>query len=320
MTTLANLWLRWEAFWDEREPPWSLGLLRILLGLCFVYDFVHLGALGLVQPLFAVGEAGGLSDALMREDEAFLYRLLPGTMTTAWLHYGTLLVSSILFTIGLLTRTSTLVLLIAWAEFASVMPHADRGIDTLSRLALLILVLSPAGKVFSVDALLRTGSVWGSGEPEPSWARKLVIGQIVLMYFDAGISKTGITWWPMGHFAALYFALQDPAVAAFDYSGFIRTLPAFFVTQLGTAGTMVYQLSYPFVLVLLWWRRHPDRAGRLGRVLVEWRAELLWIGVGFLFHVILGISMNLGIFPWAMLSLYPAWITPEGWKKLLRRG
>lgn len=317
---MRALWERWEVFWDEREPPWSLALVRFLLGLCFVYDFGHLGWLGLVQPMFAVAEAGGLSDALMREHPAFLYRALPGTMTTAWLHYGVLLGGSILLTIGLFTRTSAVVLLLAWSEFASVMPHADRGIDTLSRLALMILALSPAGKVLSVDALIRTGSPWGDGADEPSWARKLIIGQLVLMYFDAAISKTGITWWPMGHFAALYFALQDPAVAAYDYSGFIRTIPAFVVTAIGTASTMVYQMTYPLVLVLLWWRRHPERAGRLGRALVAWRVELLWIGVGFVFHILLGISMNLGIFPWAMLSLYPAFVTPEGWRKVLGRG
>src|SRR3546814_13837596 len=36
------------------------------------------------------------------------------------------------FVLGAFTRTSALVLLVGWAQFAAVLPAADRGIDTLS--------------------------------------------------------------------------------------------------------------------------------------------------------------------------------------------
>ncbi|MCB9688463.1 MAG: HTTM domain-containing protein [Alphaproteobacteria bacterium] len=317
MERLSRWWADWEAFWDEREHPLPVALVRIFLGLCFVYDFAHIWQLGLIEPLFVMAEAGGLSDGFMREDPVWLYRILPPTAWAGHLHHGILLLSAVTFTLGLFTRTSAVTLIAASATFSAIMPYSDRGIDSLARSALCILVFSPAGKTLSLDALIRTGSVFGDGRPEPMWARRLLIGQLVLMYFDAGISKTGITWWPMGHFSALYFALQDPAVAAYDYSSFIRKPFSFFMTQLGAAGTMVYQYTYPLVLLLLWWRRHPERAGRFGRLLVAWRVEYLWIGVGFLFHIILGFSMNLGIFPWAMMSLYPVWLTAGEWERIL---
>lgn len=315
---ISDLWGRWEAFWDEREHPVALGLVRILFGICLVYDLVHLWALDLVIPLFGVAEVGGFSDALMREHTPLLYRLLPGTEWVGRGHHTVMTLAALCFTAGFFTRTSAAILLFAWTQFVDVQPYADRGIDTLARLALVILMFSRAGEWGGLDAWWRTGSIWGDGAPVSAAPRRLLVFQLVLMYFCAGIQKTGITWWPMGHYAALYFALQDPAVAAFDFS-YVRRTPFFQLVQLGAAGTMVYQWTYPVVLLLMYWHRHPERAGRVASFAIRWRLEWLWIGVGGLFHLILGITMNLGIFPWAMLSLYPVWVKPDGWLAFGRR-
>jgi hypothetical protein len=314
---LGRWWERWEAFWDEREHPISLACVRILLGLCLLYDFLHLWRLGLVVPLFGVAGAGGFSDALMRDNTPWIYLLLPGTVWAARLHHAILVLSSATLTAGFFTRTSAAVLVIAWAQFAAVEPYSDRGIDTLGRLALCILAVSGAGQTLSLDALMRTGSLWGDGRLVSAAPRRLVILQLVAMYFGAGMQKVGITWWPMGHFGALYFALQDPAVSAHDFT-FLRRQPFFFLSQLGTAGTMVYQLTYPIVLLLFWWRRHPERGGRVADFARRWHLEWLWIVTGGIFHLSLAMTMNLGIFPWAMLALYPAWITPDRMLRALR--
>ena len=318
IASLRGAWADWEAFWDEREHPISLSLVRILLGLCWVYDFLHIWALDLVIPLFGPGEIGGFSDALMREDTPLMYRLLPGIELVARGHHAVMTLAALSILVGFFTRTSCVVLLVAWAQFVEVLPYADRGIDTLSRLALVVMMVSGAGRAYSIDALIRTGSLVGDGRPIFAYARRLLILQLVVMYFGAGIQKVGLTWWPMGHFAALYFSLLDPAVAAFDFR-WLRDQPWFFFTQVGTAVTMLYQLTYPLVLPLFWWRRHPERAGRFGRWAVRWHVEWLWIGIGGIFHVALAISMNLGIFPWAMLALYPAWLHPHEWLRIFRK-
>lgn len=315
---LARWWASWVDFWDEVEHPRSLALVRIGLALCLVYDFAHIWQLDLVLPLYGAADEVGLSDALMRKETPLFYRWMPGTADSARLLHAAMLLPAVSLLLGFFTRTSALVLLIAWAQFASIMPYADRGIDTLCRLIITLLVFAPSGAWLSVDAMIRTGSPWGDGKPVGAWARRLIIGQLVLMYFSAGILKNGMTWWPFGWFAALYFALQDPAVAAYDFS-FARNQPFFFFTQLGTMGTMLYQLTYPLVLVLMWWHRNPGRGGRIGALATRYRLELLWIGVGGGFHVILGLTMNLGIFPWAMLSLYPAFVHPDAWVKLADR-
>jgi hypothetical protein len=314
-----RLWADWEAFWDEREHPISLALVRILLGLCWSYDFLTIGWLDLVVPLFGVGEVGGFSDALIREGGTPLfYRLFPGTVASAHGLHAVMTLAALCVTVGFFTRTSCLVLLVAWAQFVDILPYADRGIDTLSRLTLLVLMCSGAGATLSVDARMRTGRFAGSGAPIFAYARRLLILQVVVMYFGAAVQKVGITWWPMGHFAALYFSLRDPAVAAWDFS-FLRHQPFFFFTQIGVVTTILYQGTYPLVLLLLWWRRHPGAGGWIGRLSNRWRLEWIWIGIGGLFHVILGVTMNLGIFPWAMLALYPIFVTPDEWQWVLRR-
>jgi vitamin K-dependent gamma-carboxylase len=315
---LRSAWVGWEAYWDERELPTAMALVRILLGVCLVYDFVHIWALDLVTPLYGVAAVGGMSDALLRDDVAWWYRVFPGTLWAARLHHAVMLLASLGILSGAFLRLSVVALLVSWAQFVSVLPYSDRGIDTLVRLVLCILLFSPASRTLSFDAWVRTGSFLGDGRPEPAWARRLLIGQIVLMYFGAGTQKVGLTWWPMGHWAALYFALQDPAVAAWDFS-YLRQQPFFFLTQVGTVVTMVKQWTYPVVLLMFWWKRNPGRGGRVAAFATRWNVEWLWIGLGFVFHVILGFTMNLGIFPWAMLALYPVWVPPEQWDQLLRR-
>lgn len=312
MTGLRRAWEDWVAFWDEREHPVSLGLVRLFLGLCWFYDCLHIWRIGLVIPLFGVGEIGGFSDALMKENTPWFYLLFPGTEMTARGLHAAMTLAALGVMCGFFTRISAFVMLVTWAAFVEVIPYADRGIDTLSRLALIVLIFSQAGQFASFDALIRTGSVWGDGKPILAYSRRLLVLQVVLMYFAAGASKVGITWWPMGHFAALYFALQDPAVAAWDFS-YLRNQPFFFFTQVGTATTMIYQISYPTVLLLMYWRRNPPtgRLAGVARLAAKYRIEWVWIGIGGIFHLSLAMTMNLGIFPWAMLALYPIWITPD---------
>lgn len=312
MTTLKQAWEDWVAFWDEREHPISLGLVRFFLGLCWFYDFLHVWRIDLVIPLFGVGEIGGFSDALMKENTPLFYQIFPGTELVARGLHAVMTLSALGVMAGFFTRTNALLLLVSWASFVEVLPYADRGIDTLSRLALCVLVCSQSGHFASVDALVRTGSLWGDDKPIFAWGRRLLVLQVVLMYFAAGSSKVGLTWWPMGHYAALYFSLQDPAVAAWNFD-YLSRQPFFFFTQVGTATTMIYQISYPLVLLFMYWQRNPPQ-GRLARFAAfarRYRIEWVWIGIGGIFHLSLAMTMNLGIFPWAMLALYPIWILPD---------
>ena len=70
-------------------------------------------------------------------------------------------------------------------------------------------------------------------------------------------------------------------------------------------------VMYPLVLLWIHYRNTPDRPGRLRAFANRWHLDLVWIGTGALFHILLAATMELGIFPWGMLALYPAWLRPE---------
>jgi len=318
MQRLKRAWTGIVAFWSEEEPATSLAIVRIGLALCWLYDMLHIYDLGLVVPLFAPEEVGGLSHAYLRDPLPLWARLVPQGVESAAALHGIMTLTSLSLLLGFFTRTSAAVLLVAWLQWIQLLPTGDRGIDQLSRHMLVLLMFAPSGHAMAVDAWRRCGSWWGDGTPVPSWGRKLIIGQMVLMYFTAGVLKSGVTWWPMGGYAALFFALHDPSVAAYDFT-WTRAQPWFFFTQVGTAVTVIYQVTYPLTLVLLLWRRRPAWGGRIGRFCTRWRVEWAWLLIGAWFHVTLGVVMNLGIFPWAMLALYPAWVAPSEWRWLVDR-
>lgn len=314
---LQRLWLGWVGLWEGVEHPRSIALVRIALGLVILWDFLEIARLDLVIALFADQAAGGLSDAGTRAHPPWVVAWFGASELTARALHATITVAAASFVLGLFTRTSALVALVAWAQFAEVLPAADRGIDTLCRDVLIVFVFARSGGWLSLDAVWRTGSPWGDGTPVPAWPRRLMILQLVAMYFLAGVQKTGIHWYPMGHFAALYFILQDPAIAKHDFR-WLAHPPWFQLTQLGSAVTVMFQDSYPIVLLIRWCKSTADRGGRLRDLVVRngW-IEWGWIGIGAVFHVGLALSCELGIFPYAMLALYPAWVHPDDWPRVV---
>ena len=318
MTRLGPLWQAIVRFWAEQEAGTAMALVRILLALTVVYDLLYIWWLDLVIPLFVAEEYGGWSHSLSRPSlNLWLHWFGASTEAGLALHAG-MTTAAVALLVGFRTRVAATLLLVLWVQWTGVLPTADRGIDQLIRNILLIMVFGHFGQTLSVDAWARTGR-WVDLTAVPSWPRRLILAQLVLMYTSAGFMKSGITWWPMGGLSALYFALQDPSVAAFDFH-WLRGQPWFFVTQLGTLTTVLYQCTYPVVLLLLWARYVPERAGRLGGWAQRYRLEWIWLILGAWFHVNLGLVMNLGIFPWAMLALYPAWFSSDEWHRWYHRG
>ncbi|MCB9677581.1 MAG: HTTM domain-containing protein [Alphaproteobacteria bacterium] len=310
MQRLRGLVERYVRFWDATEHPRVLGVVRILLAIVVLYDFWQIWLYDLVTPLLGTQDTGGWNDLLARDTPPFLYQVLPAEPWVARLHFALLVLSAALFGLGFFTRTSAFVLMVLWAQIQLNSPLSDRAIDLLCRNILMIYVFAGGGRWGSLDALMRTGRLAGDGQPVGSWARYLIIGQLVVMYFTAGVQKVGILWLPIGHFAALYVILQDPALARFDFA-YLASQPFFFFTQIGTAVTMLWQWGYPLVLLWYWYKNTPGRPGWLRAFSNRWHLHLWWVAIGAIFHLLLAITMELGIFPWAMLALYPAFVDPE---------
>ncbi len=308
-TPTKTLIARWVELWDERESPTVLALVRILLASVVLVDLLMLGAHGVATWLWAPIEAGGVSIS-SQGDVPLFYRVFSASRSSANLLWVGLTISALAVGLGCFTRGAALAFVCLSAQAALINGPADRAIDKAIRIVMLILVLSPAGQVWSVDAKRKTGSFRGPPGLAPAWARYLILGQLVLIYSAAGLSKGGTHWYPWGGYGALYLSLQDPILAAGDFRWLAQPIP-FFTTQLATASTHLWELAAPLVLVAAYYQRTRDRPGRLRRLFNRLPVRTAYVTLGILFHLSLAATLRLGIFPFAMLALFPAFFRPD---------
>lgn len=312
--SVRDRWRTWSELWDQRESPRSLAIVRIGVATVIACDLAEMARLGLVGALWGPAEVGGIGDPLKTHPIPWLYSLLPATTQTATVGWGVAIACAILLAAGILPRLSALTLLLLYAQFARVLSPADRGIDLLLRNALAILALSDSGNAFSLRFLLgKSGGI--PLQSIPSWPRHLLILQLAVMYFTAGIQKTAVAWTPMGGFSALYIVLQDPAIAKLSF-GWLRSI--YPLTQLATAATMVFEYTSVLIPLVYWYRYTRERPGWLRAQSNRTSPLRIWVLVGVFLHLGIALTMNLGIFPWAMLAIYPAFVHPDEWPRFGR--
>ena len=195
----------WVALWDRREDPRPVALVRIFMAAVVLVDWFRIWSMDLVVPLFATSAGGGMGMPLARKTVPWLHATFPEH--AAWLGFGTVVVLTITLGLGLLTRTSAMLLVLMWTQLALALPASDRGIDMLIRNVIFLLAFSSAGRVWSLDARIRTGSWRGDGALVPAWPRYLLVMQLVILYFTAGVQKVASSWTPFGGYSALYLSL-----------------------------------------------------------------------------------------------------------------
>ena len=309
-------WRAWVQLLDAREPATPLAIVRILVGLVLFYDFTQIHLLELVPVLFGPQSEGGIGEAVASADPPIVYRWLGATASTGVLIHRVAWVSSLLFAFGVLTRVSGLVLLFAFSQLAHAYAIGDRGIDMILRHVITLLIFSRSHATLSIDARMKSGRFF----PEtsiPAWPRFLLVAQLGWIYLSAGLHKTHPGWLPppIGEADALYFILLDPHFARFDFTWINSVVP---LTQLGTLSTMAFELSAPLFLFALYCRRTPGD-GRLRRLLERVHFRKLWLLVGTSFHLLLVVTLKLGIFPFGMLACYPAFARGHDLDRFLRR-
>ena len=306
----------WVALWDRREDPRSLALVRILMSVVVLYDWLRIWSLGLVVPLFAPSAGGGIGMPLARKSVPWLYSAFPEGTTAAWVGFALIVILTVMFGAGLLTRLSAAALVLVWTQLSLGLPASDRGIDMLIRNVIFLLAFSSAGRVWSVDARLRSGSWLGDGALVPAWPRYLLVIQLVILYFTAGVQKVSSAWTPFGGWSALYIAMRDPAFAMGELPWLDALYP---VTQLLTASTWAWEWSAPFLLLALYYRDTRRRSGRLRAMMNRLSFRSIYLLVGATFHFGTVLTLQLGIFPWAVLAIYPACFHPNELRRMLNR-
>lgn len=313
----SRTFARWVRLWDAHEGAESLAAVRICVALVVLWDMATTAQLGLVEALWAPVEAGGIGPATRARPISIVYEWLGATTGITWLLFAAVCTGACLLLVGLFTRTAALLLVLAYAQLALLSPEADRGIDALLRNALLLLACSGAGATLSLDARRRHGRF----APEahvPAWPRYLLVLQLVVLYFWAGMLKQAPPWTSIDGYSALYVVMNQP-----HYTGLAlapdhhRAL--YPVLQLGTIATTLFERLAPLVPVLLWLRATRERGGRVRDLANRARLLELWVGTGAFFHLGLAVALQLGIFPWGCLALYPAFAAPSTLRRWAER-
>ncbi len=319
-------WSRWASLWDRREHPRALALVRIALASVILVDLLWMLRLDLVVDLFGPLEAGAVGNPLGRDSPPLLYRVLPATAAGAAGAFSLAMLACLGLLVGLAPRGCALLLCLLLAQFALVLPPTDRGIDMLLRNGLLVLSVSGAGEWASVRAWRRTGSPWGRPKDRvPAWPRYLLVAQLVLLYGSAGASKVASSWLPGGDLSALYVAMMDPAFQRVPAAVLERVFP---LTQAATLATWLWEWSAPLLLLALHYRSTREQPGRMRALFNRLPFVGSYLLVGACFHVATHFTLQLGIFPFAVLALYPAVLHPDEvasagrrlTTKLVRRG
>ena len=321
---LAGVWTFWVRLCGVRESPLVLALLRMGVAVVLLWDLLWIGMQGLPVLLWAPVEAGGVIDVLAMKKVPPVYLLMDPALAEAWgasvawgLWFGCVAALAA-FGAGVLTRFSGLAFVLLYAQTAWINDASDRGIDRMLRIVLLLLIVSGSGRTLSVDARVRSGSWLGDGLPVSALPRYLILGQLLLMYWCAGMEKFAMSWFPWGGYGALYLILQDPVLGIHD--GAIYAQPGLYqLTQLGTAVSHAWEWLTPLMLLVYWYRSTRTRPGRLRAWCNANDVRLIYVAIGVVFHLCLAATLRLGIFPWAMLALYPVFFHPDEVRGLVRR-
>ena len=309
-------WARFVAACSAREDPLPLALVRIALMAVVLWDLAWTGIYGLPPLLWGPTDVGGTVRLDALASAPSILRLLPASSAAAWgapvawALFVAVVASASTFGAGLFTRTSGLLFVLLYAQTQILNDGSDRGIDRLIRIVVLVLVCSGAGRRLSIDAWRRTGSLRGEGATGLAWPRYFLVFELTLVYVAAGMEKFALDWFPWGGASALFVILQDPVLATSDFA-WLASPWVYPLTQLGTMGTLLWEWTFFLVPLALYYQATRCRPGRVRAAFNALDVRMIYVVVGVTFHVLLGATLHLGIFPAAMLAMYPIFFRAE---------
>ncbi len=286
-------WLPWPLsrwrWWTEPVPAERLAALRVGVAGVLLLDLL-LTYLPECRLFYGAGSWG--------DPAALAERLHPGSWNWSILRFvddprllQTAMVLWIAAGLGLLLGWATrFCAVLAWVlsvSFSNLNPEIENAGDLSRSILLFYLMLTPCGAVWALDRRR-----WGR-EPGPRhvfpWALRLLFVQMVFIYFCNGVFKLQGADWRSGE--SLYRVLGDLTLARWSYAQF--PIP-FGITQLLTWFVLAWEVTFP---LMVWWR---------------W-TRFVALLFGVLFHVGIGLSMELGGFAPYMLCFYLPLIPWERW-------
>ncbi len=191
----------WDRFWFTPADPATLGMIRILAGGMLLYTHLVWG--------FALtdffGEHGWLEpravELALKDSYTWSYLWWCRTPLTLTIAHALALAVFALLTIGLFSRTMSVLAFVATASYVGRAPGALFGLDQINLLLAMYLMVGPSGAAYSVDRWLQARRFGRRLPPAaPSTGANIAIRLIQLhlcvIYLYAGMGKLmGPAWW-----------------------------------------------------------------------------------------------------------------------------
>ena len=286
----------WNNFFFSETSPDALCYFRIFLGF-----FLFLNGISLI-PDFEAWYGVGVNSLLPLNDSFKLYsnfrinifKWLSPTEASAWFVLITYTLASFALMVGFKTRVSAIITFILLVSLQNRNYTILNSGDTLMRCMLFVLMLSPSGVKFSIDAWIREKKGLPKTESISYTTVRLLQLQFALVYFATTLFKLKGYDWVDG--TAVYYTSRLTNFQRFAIP-LIFDLPSLTKFFTWTA------LAIEFAMGVLIWVK-------------EWRKWVLLSGIAL--HMGIEITMSIGFFEWVMISAYILFLEADEIKKLIR--
>ncbi|HTU25935.1 MAG TPA: HTTM domain-containing protein [Pirellulales bacterium] len=296
----------WDRFWFTPTDPATLALIRILAGGMLFYTHLIWGVA--LSEFF--GDHGWLNPhavgLILKDSYKWSYLWWFHTPTSLAVVHGAAMIVFFLLTIGLFSRTMSVLAFIATASYAGRGVGSQFGLDQINLLLSMYLMVGPSGAAYSIDRLLKARRAGGPLPPAPpstaaNIALRLMQLHLCIIYLYAGMGKLmGPAWW---NGTAMW-----QAVASLEYQSIDMTWLANYpmLLDLLTHVTVLWELFY---IALIW--------PRVTRPVMLVLAVPLHLGIAFcLGMVTFGTVMliaNLAFVPAPVVRGFLQWCESKLW-------
>ncbi len=300
----------WNRFWFTPVDPLPLSVLRILAGCVAMYYLASYGfdlqrwfGPGGLLPAEAVRRLLGVSEfSPVEEQEAvfhFSYLYFTDSPGALWVMHGLGMLVAVLFTVGLFTRITSVLSLVAVLAYVHRGPMIAGPLEPVLTMVLFYLCFGPSGQYLSIDQLLRRWRANRNVAQQPdaeSLPSKSVAAGIVLrlmqvhlagLYLTMALTKlAGPPWWDG---EAVWWLIAHTESRLVDLT-FLHRSP--FVLDAWTHAIVLFELLFP---LLIW--------NRLARPLLLIVAVIMWGSLALITGLVAFCAM--------MLVANLAFVSPE---------
>lgn len=269
-----NPWTRWVQFSGRQVDSRPLRWVLTLVPLCILGDLFAMAWRGAMPAVLYVAEHGGINarhhPSLFLGDDPWVGPALVWTMAMA----AVVVALGQRIAGGRLLRPALVVLLVASAQFGHFYLPGDRGIDRILRTVMVILLFSDV-------------TAPGHRRTVAAWPVDLIKLLLAIIYLAAGEAKINAEpGWTDMVTPELYTIVATPMVGRLDAATWYGHPWPFVI-----GGVFTLVLEYLSFLLLTRWGRY-------------------WALGGAAMHIALIGTMELGMFPFGMLALYPVLLSP----------